>query len=92
MLEIKSGSNKFYIGESENDPIAYISYVHTGEGAIIIDSTYVTKEMGGQGIAKQLLKTAVDWARKEDKKIIPVCPYVKYQMEKNPEYHDMIHK
>ena len=29
MLEIKSGSNKFYIGESENDPIAYISYVHT---------------------------------------------------------------
>lgn len=48
MLEIKSGSNKFYIGESENDPIAYISYVHTGEGAIIIDSTYVPKEMGAR--------------------------------------------
>ena len=91
MLEIKKGTNSFYIGESEENPLAEMTYITSGEKTIIIDHTYVPKELGGQGIGKLLLKELVDWARKEDIKIKPICSYAKAQMEKNEEYHDMIY-
>lgn len=92
MLEIKKGTSKFYIGDSEENPLAEMTYVNSGEGIIIIDHTLVSDELGGQGIGKKLLKEVIDWSRNENKKIIPLCPYAKVQMEKNDEYHDMIHR
>lgn len=92
MLEIKKGTSKFYIGDSEENPLAEMTYVVSGEGIIIIDHTLVSDELGGQGVGKLLLKEVVQWARNENKKIIPLCPYAKVQMEKNQEYHDMIHQ
>ena len=92
MLDIKKGKNKFYIGYSEDNPLAEMTYVVSGENNIIIDHTFVSDELGGQGIGKKLLKEVVVWSKSENKKIIPLCPYAKAQMEKNQEYHDIIHK
>lgn len=90
MLEIKEGKFKFYIGEDEDAPLAEITYVNTGVDKIIIDHTIVSDELQGQGIAKKLLNKAVSFARENNKKIIPVCPYVKAQFEKNEdEYKDV---
>jgi predicted GNAT family acetyltransferase len=92
MLEIKKGTNKFYLGDSEENPLAEMTYINSGENIITADHTYVSEELGGQGVGKLLLRELVDWARKENTKIIPLCTYVKAQMEKNEEYHDMIFK
>lgn len=89
MLEVKKGIKSFYIGDSEENPVAIMTYVLSGEDLIIVDHTYVSDELKGQGVAKLLLKELVDWARKENKKIIPQCSYVEAQMEKNEEYHDI---
>lgn len=91
MLKISHGTNKFYIGDTEDNPLAEMTYVNSGEGIIIIDHTFVSDELGGQGVGKLLLKEVVAWSRDANKKIIPLCPYAKAQMEKNQEYHDMIH-
>ena len=91
MLEIKKGNKKFYAGNSEENPLAEMTFVLSGGNLIIIDHTYVSDKLNGQGVGKLLLKELVDWARKENKKIIPLCPYAKSQMEKNKEYHDMIY-
>ena len=91
MTEIKKGSKSFYMGDSEDDPLAEMTFVRTGDKILIIDGTHVSKELSGQGIGKLLLKELVDWARRENKKIMPLCPYAKAQMEKNKEYHDMIY-
>jgi len=91
MIEVKKGSNKFYIGDSEDNPLAEMTFVPSNEDLIIIDHTFVSEELNGRGIGKLLLKELVDWAREEDKKIMPLCPYAKAQMEKNKEYHDMIY-
>ena len=80
----------FYVGDSEEDVIAEITYVPTGESKIIIDHTYVSDELRGQGVAKLLLDEVVSYARAENKKIIPVCPYAKAQMERFEEYHDVL--
>jgi len=92
MIEIKKGAKSFYVGDSEEKPLAEMSFVTAGKKNIVVDHTYVSEELRGQGVGKLLLKELVDWARKENKMIIPLCTYVKAQMEKNKEYHDMFKK
>jgi len=90
MLDIQKGTSKFFIGDNEEDPQAEITYIDSGEDKIIIDHTIVSESLQGQGIAKKLLEKAVSFARDNNKKIIPVCPYVKAQFEKNSsEYEDV---
>lgn len=92
MLEIKKGEKSFYIGDREEAATAKMAFVLNGEDLVIIDSTFVSEEWKGQGVGKQLLDALVEWARKEDKKILPLCPYAKVQMEKNADYDDMIYR
>ncbi|CRZ34081.1 hypothetical protein DFR55_11225 [Herbinix hemicellulosilytica] len=89
-MEIKKGNRCFYIGESEKKPLAIITYVPTGENLITVDHTYVSDQLAGQGVGKRLLHELTEWARKENLKIIPQCSFVKAQMEKNKEYHDLL--
>ncbi len=91
MLEIKKGIKSFYIGDLEENPLAEITFVNSDGNYIIADHTYVSDELNGQGVGKLLLKELVNWARVENKKIRPICSFVKVQMEKNEEYHDMIY-
>ncbi len=87
-MEIKKGNNKFYVGEEEA-PLAELLFSVDNE-VIIAEGTKVSEELGGKGVGKLLLQELIDFARKENKKIKPVCPFVKAQMEKNAEYHDML--
>lgn len=91
MLEVKKGTKSFYIGDSEKDPLAEITYMVHNDNVIVADHTYVSEELNGQGVGKLLLKELVDWARTENKKITPICSFVKMQMEKNSEYQDMVY-
>ncbi len=89
-MEIKKGDHSFFIDDSEEKILAEMTFVPTGEHLIIIDHTYVSDVLKGQGVGKLLLNELAGWARKEHKKIIPLCPYAKAQMEKNSEYHDLL--
>lgn len=90
MLEIKEGKSKFYIGENEESPLAEITFVDSGDDRFTIEHTIVSDELQGQGVAKKLLNRAVEYARENNKKIIPVCQYVKGQFERNEmEYNDV---
>lgn len=89
-MDIVKGTNKFYIGEDEAKPIAEITYKEKDANTIIVDHTYVSDELRGQGVAGKLVETITDFARKENVKIIPECPYVASKMEKTEEYHDLI--
>lgn len=90
MTEVIKGMKSFYVGDSEENPLAEMEFIISDENVITIEHTYVSDELNGQGVGKRLLKEVVDWARKENKKIVPVCPYAKAQMEKNEEYHDIL--
>ncbi|MBA8760579.1 GNAT family N-acetyltransferase [Staphylococcus coagulans] len=92
MAEIKHGDNKFYVGEDENHLQALMTYVPVGNSRIIIDHTEVGEELKGQGVGKQLVQTAVDYARENNIKIHATCPFAKSVLEKTTEYHDVFEK
>ena len=68
---------------------AEITYVPKGEGVIEANHTFVDPSIRGQGVAHQLVDQLADFARKENLKIYPTCPYVVALFEKSTEYDDV---
>jgi predicted GNAT family acetyltransferase len=92
MIEIKEGINKFYLGDTLENPEAEITYVIDKGDTIIIDRTFVSDELRGQNVGKQLIQKVVDLARQENKKIIPQCSFAQKEFTKNKEYEDVLFK
>ena len=67
-----------------------MSFLEASKSMIVIDYTYVCDKLRGQGIAGKLLEQVVLYARENNKKIKPLCVFAKKQMEKHPEYHDVL--
>lgn len=54
-----------------------------------ITHTGVPSEVGGRGIAGELVRTALDTARREGWKVVPACSYARVWMERHPEFADL---
>ena len=57
---------------------------------IIIDHTEVPDALRGRGVGQALVRRAVDDARRDGFKIIPLCPYAKAQFQRHAEWRDVI--
>ncbi|AWK51718.1 GNAT family N-acetyltransferase [Clostridium beijerinckii] len=90
MNEIKKDKNKFYIGENSQNALAEITFVPEGESKIIVNHTYVSESLRGQGIALKLVEKVIEYARQENIKIIPLCSYVEKVMTRNDKYKDVL--
>ena len=90
-MEIKEGNNRFYIGDSENDSVAEITFVYKESNVIAINHTFVSPELRGQSIAGKLLEKVVEKARNENLKIIPICSYAVAKMRRREKYEDVLY-
>lgn len=90
--EVKKGNNKFYVGESNDNFLAHITYIYEKENVIAVDHTFVSPELRGKSIAAKLLAELVKMARKEDLKVIPICSYAVAKLTRNDEYEDILFK
>jgi len=86
---IKEAPDKFYIGEAPDNILAWIDYQMYGRVMSILH-TEVSEALQGQGAGQQLVAYAVDYARRNDLKIDPVCPYARSQFGKNSKYWDVL--
>ena len=69
---------------------AEMTFSKAGTSRIIIDHTAVPKELGGMGVGVALVKRGVEDARKNGVKIIPLCPFAKAQINKHPDWQDVL--
>lgn len=91
-LKVKQGRNRFYIGDSEVNSLAQITYIPAENGKLIVDHTGVADELKGRKVGRQLVDKVVEFARQENLKIVPQCSFVKKVFEENPEYEDVWEK
>jgi predicted GNAT family acetyltransferase len=93
MMEIKRDEHgkkgAFYIEEND-EWVAEMTYVKTGDNEITIDHTEVDKALRGEGIARDLLAEAVKYARENGLKIKATCSYAKIALYENPEFKDVL--
>ena len=77
------------IALNEGNIIGYCQYKEENN-IWSITHTVVKQEFGGRGIAKRLVLAVIEEARKQNKKINPICSYAKKMMESSDEYKDVL--
>ncbi len=60
------------------------------DGAIAIVHTGVPSEIGGRGIAADLVKAALEFARAQGLKVAPRCSYAEAYVRRHREYGDLL--
>ncbi len=88
-LKINDKKGSFFI-EIEGKQEAEMTFVFAGEDKIIIDHTGVNPGNEGKGLGKQMVAQAVTYARENNIKIIPLCPFAKKVFDKTPEFRDVL--
>lgn len=83
----KKGS--FYV-EVDGTRKAEMTYTWAGSTKMIIDHTEVDDSLRGKKVGYLLVEKAVEFARENHVKILPLCPFANYVMEKNTDYKDVI--
>jgi predicted GNAT family acetyltransferase len=68
---------------------ARLEYIRRGD-RVFMTHTEVPEEFEGKGVASALARTALDWARQENLKVVPRCPFVKKYLERHPEYSNLV--
>ncbi|WP_412476719.1 GNAT family N-acetyltransferase [Flavobacterium sp. TBRC 19031] len=88
-LKIEGKKGFFYI-EIEGKQEAMMTFVFAGEDKIIIDHTEVNLGNEGKGFGKKMVTKAVEYARENNLKIIPLCPFAKSVFDKVAEFRDVL--
>lgn len=83
----KKGRFTIYV---DDQLAAEMTYTWAGESKFIIDHTDIEENFTGKGYGNLLLNEAVEFARKNNLKIIPLCPFAKAQFDKNPDISDVL--
>ena len=79
----------FYI-QRDDRRIAEMTFMHDGPKRARFDHTFVTSELRGHGIARLLLDSAVEWARRTGIRIVPECSYVTAVFKRDPSIRDVL--
>lgn len=66
----------------------FVEYTDS-DGVLTITHTIVPSEIGGRGIAGQLVRAALEHARSVGLKVVPRCSYAADYFERHPEYADL---
>ncbi len=65
-----------------------LDYMRDGNN-FIIEHVGVDPEFRGQGIAGKLMEVALEYARQNSLRVIPMCSYAAYYIRKNPQYLEL---
>lgn len=87
--EFDGRKGSFFIEEGAKR-FAEMVYVMAGPQKMIIEHTEVDESLKGQGIGAKLLESLVDYVRKEEIKVIPLCPFAKATFKKRSDLQDVL--
>jgi uncharacterized protein len=69
--------------------IAFLQYNLTGNVLQLLH-TEVPQALQGKGVASELAKSGLDWAREHGKKVDVVCEFVDAYIKRHPDYNDLV--
>ena len=59
---------------------------------LVITHTFVPPECRGKGLAEQVVRAALDFARAEHLRVVPQCSYVGVFVQRHPEFAELLAK
>ena len=88
-VHVPAGHKGAFAVEQDGRRLATLTYSLAGDGIMILDHTEVDPSLRGTGAGAKLIEAAVAWARQQQRRIMPLCPYAKSVFDKTPAYHDI---
>ena len=84
-----TGHRGAFFVEEEGKRLAELTYTVAGS-KVILDHTDVDDSLRGTGTGRKLVAAAVDWAREEDVRLMPLCPFARSVFDKTPGFADVL--
>ena len=79
------------VAKSDGNEAGEMTFSIANEGELwIVDHTGINKDHESTGVGKQLFQRLVEVARKENHKIMPLCPFVRSMFERNRDQWDVL--
>lgn len=88
--QINNESKGFFKAIEDDKEAGRMTYSRAGSTKLIIDHTEVNSVFNGKGVGKQMVMAAIDFARENNLKILPLCPFAKSVFDKNKDLHDVL--
>ncbi|EKB48446.1 GNAT family N-acetyltransferase [Cecembia lonarensis] len=88
--QIDRESKGYFKASEDGKEAGRMTYSWAGKERFIIDHTEVNPEFKGKNVGNQMLMAAVNFARENMLKIIPLCPYAKSVFDKTASIKDVL--
>lgn len=88
--QINNEKNGFFKAVEDGNQAGMMTYVWAGSDIFIINHTEVDPVFKGRSVGKKMVMAAVDYARANELKIIPLCPFAKSVFEKIETIRDVL--
>jgi predicted GNAT family acetyltransferase len=88
--EISDTTGRYVARIDGREGEAEITFTLLGPALISADHTNAPETLRGTGAAKALVDYMIAEARTVGFKIVPNCPYVRAQVDKNPDWRDVV--
>jgi len=90
--QIEQETNGYFRAVETGLEAGKMTYSRAGADKIIINSTTVNPEFKGKGVGKELVMFAVNYARENNIRIMPLCPFAKSVFDKTEAIKDVLWK
>ncbi len=79
----ESGAEEFVL-HVDGERLGSLDFTQPEPGILRIEYVEVAPELRGSGLGRQLVQAAVDWARADNLKIVPICGYARAVIARDP--------
>lgn len=80
----------FFKASEDGKEAGRMTYSRVSTDQFSIDHTEVNPEFSGKGVGQKMVEAALQYARKNNLKIIPLCPFAKAQFDRHADWHDVL--
>ena len=74
---------------ADGQAAGFAQYVRRG-GRMLFVHTEIDPAYEGKGLGGALAKTALDAAREQGARVVPLCPFIATYIERHPDYADLV--
>jgi predicted GNAT family acetyltransferase len=81
--------NSRFVAEVEGQDCV-LDYERRDEQTLDYTHTFTPEPLRGRGIASDVVRYALEWARRNGQRVVASCPFVQSYVEQHPEFEDVV--